>query len=154
MSATCEANPPAWHIEYSVHNQGTAFLWLIVDESLVFRRDGSRVELCYARARMQPNVKVFGYFNPDVIEIPAGETVRQAVEIIWPCRLSGIWNSEREANLPPGKYEVSVRIGFASTVAPEPPTVGEDVESPVLRWQEEATSSPVTLEIPAWHVVP
>lgn len=147
-SARVQADPPAWHIEYSVHNSGQNFLWLVVDESLVLRQNGARIELSYARARMQPGVAVFGYFNPKVIELPPDGTVRNSIHITWPCQLSDIWNPAREIAPPPGKYEVSVRVGFASTAEPGPPKVGEDVEAAVLRWQKEATSPPVIMEIP------
>jgi hypothetical protein len=149
VSAKAEINPPSWEIEYSVHNHTPAMLWLVVEESLVLKRDGARIELSYSRGRMQPGVQVFGYFVPTVIDLPPGRAVSQSVQIGWPCRLNDIWNSEREVALPPGQYEVSVRVGFASTPAPPPPEVGEDVEAPVLRWQEEAASSPVRIELPS-----
>ncbi len=153
VTATAQVEPSAWRIEYSVHNPGPVFLWLVVDESLVFKRDGARIELSYAREPMQPGVQVFGYFVPEVIEFLPGETVRRRIQIAWPCPLNDIWNSERLAAPPPGEYEVSVRVGFASTAAPPAARVGEDIEAPVLRWQEEATSLPVSIEIPPYSVV-
>jgi hypothetical protein len=150
VSAIVQVSPPAWHLEYDVRNQGRAAIWLVDEESLVLRRDDAHIELSYARGKMQPGVQVFGYFTPKVLKVPPGGSVRRSVEITWPCRLSDIWNAEREAMPPPGEYEVSVRVGFGSTAAPKPPKVGEDVEAPVLRWQKETVSPPVRLAIPPY----
>lgn len=152
VSAIVQVSPPAWHLEYDVRNLGEGVVWLVVDENLVLRHEEAHIELSYARGKMQPGVQVFGYFDPEVVEVPPGGSLRQSVEITWPCPLSDIWNTEREATPPPGKYEVSVRIGFALTATPEPPQVGEDVEAPVLRWQREAVSQPVRIEIPKYRL--
>src|SRR2546422_966596 len=140
VSAATQTSPPAWHLEYEVRNPGSAPVWLIVDEELVLSHAGVRIELSYARGKMRPGIQPFGYFDPNVVEIPAGKSSRQTVEVAWPCRLSGIWNPVREAALPPGEYEVSVRIGYASTPAPDAPELDEGVEAHVLRWQREAVS--------------
>jgi hypothetical protein len=150
VSANAQVNPSAWHLEYDVRNSGQAAVWLVVEESLVLRCDDAHIELSYARGQLQPDVQVFGYFDPQVFKIPPGGSRRQSVEITWPCRLSDIWNAERETTPAPGEYEVSVRVGFASTAAPEPPKVGESIEAPVLRWQEEAVSPPVRIAIPPY----
>ncbi len=150
VSAIVQVSPPAWHLEYEVHNLSGAVIWLVVDESLVLRRNGAHIELSYARGKMQSGVQVFGYFDPNVVNIPPGGSLRRAIEIVWPCRLSDIWNAEREATPPPGEYEVSVRVGFALTEAPKPRKVGENVETPVLRWQKEAVSPPLRITIPPY----
>jgi len=150
VTAIVQQSPPAWHLEYEVRNQGPTAIWLVVDESLVFRQVGRHIELSYARTKMQPGVQVFGYFDPKVLAIPPGGSVRRSVEISWPCRLSDIWNDKREVTPPPGEYDVSVRVGVASTAAPTSPKVGEGVEAPVLRWQEEAVSPPVRIAIPSY----
>lgn len=150
VSAIVQVSPPAWHLEYDVRNLGGAVIWLVIDESLVLRQDDGHIELSYARGKMQPGVQVFGYFDPKVVAIPPGESVRRSVEIPWPCRLSDIWNDRREATPPSGEYEVSVRVGVASTAAPKSPKVGEGVEASVLRWQEEAVSPPVRIAIPPY----
>lgn len=150
VSAIVNVSPSAWHLDYDVRNLGRGVVWLVVDESLVFRRDDAHIELSYARGKMQLGVHVFGYFDPKVVKIPPGGSLRRSVEITWPCSLSDIWNSEREGTPPPGEYEVSVRIGFASTAAPKPPKVGEGVEASVLRWQKEAVSQPVRIAIPPY----
>jgi hypothetical protein len=149
-SVIVKPSPPTWHIEYDVCNVGKSVIWLIIDESLVFRRDDRHIELSYAREKMQPGVQVFGYFNPAVANIPPDGSLRRSVEINWPCHLSDIWNIEREVSPPPGEYKVSVRIGFASTEAPQPPNVGEDVEVPVMHWQKEAVSTLVQIVIPPY----
>ncbi len=150
VSAMVQVSPPAWQLEYEVRNLARTVFWLVVDESLVLRRDDAHMELSYARGKMQPGVQVFGYFDPKVAKIPPGGSLRRSVEITWPCSLSDIWNAEHEATPPPGEYEVSVRIGFASTAAPKPPKVGEGVEAPVLSWQKETVSQPVRIAIPPY----
>ena len=150
VSVIVKASPPTWHIEYDVCNLGRAVIWLIVDESLVLRHDDTHIELSYARGKMQPGVQVFGYFDPAIVNIPPDRSLRRSVEITWPCRLSDIWNLEREVTLPPGEYKVSVRVGFALTEAPQPPKVGEDVEAPVMLWQKETVSPLVQIVIPPY----
>jgi len=138
-----QVSPPAWQMEYEVRNLEASEIWLVVGESLMLKHDNKQIELSYARGKMQPGVQVFGYFDPQVVKIPAGGSLRRSVEINWPCRLSDIWNEVREVELSPGEYEVSVRIGFALTAKPKAPKVGEDVEDPVLRWQKTAVSPPM-----------
>src|SRR6266481_2714987 len=112
------------------------------------------VSIVSALVRVSPSawhlkygVQVFGYFDPKVVKIPPGGSLRRLVEITWPCRLSDIWNDEREAMPPPGVYKVSVRIGFASTAAPKAPKVGEGVEAPVMAWQKTTVSPAVQIAI-------
>jgi hypothetical protein len=154
VSAVMHVTPPGWHLEYEVKNTGQASIWLVVDESLVLRRDGGHIELSYARAKMVPGVKVFGYFDPQVVELRPGESLRRSVDITWPCRLNDIFNVEREAAPPPGEYQVSLRVGFGTTPGPGAPKLGEGVEAPVLRWQQEAVSPPVRLRIPQYSPSP
>ena len=150
VSAVVRVNPPSWHLVYDVRNAEQAVLWLVDQESLVLRREDAKIELSYAREEMRPGVQVFGYFDPRVEMLLPGASLRRSVEIVWPCPLSDIWNNEREAAPPPGEYEVSIRIGFAPTAAPEPPDVGESVEAPVLRWQRTTSSAPVRIAIPSY----
>ncbi len=150
VNVIVQASPPAWQLEYEVRNMQQTAVWLVVDESLVLKRENAHIELSYARGKMQPGVQVFGYFDPIVVNIPPGESLRQQVKVAWPCRLSDIWNEVREVVLPPGEYEVAVRIGFASTAKPKPPKVGEGVEGPVLRWQRTTVSPPVRIAIPPY----
>jgi hypothetical protein len=143
-------SPPSWHLEYDVRNAGHAVLWLVVEESLVLERVDAKIELSYARGEMRPGVQVFGYFDPKVEMVLPGASLRRSVEIRWPCPLSDIWNSEREAAPPPGDYEVSIKIGFAPTAEPETPGVGESIEAPVLRWQRTTISAPIRLAVPPY----
>lgn len=147
VSAVVQTNPPGWQIAYVVKNGGRAPVWLVVDDPLVLRRDGTRIELSFARAKMVPGAKVFGYFDPKVVAIAPGDTVERKVHIAWPLRLDDTFNTEREVAPPPGEYEVTVRIGYGRTPAPPAPRLGEGVEAPVLRWQKEAVSLPVRMQI-------
>jgi hypothetical protein len=149
-----EADQPAWQLEYEVKNSGADPIWLIVNEGLGLYREGRKIELSWARKKMRPNVAVFGYFDPEIKEVSAGESFRQAETITWPARLSDIWNAEREAAPPPGDYEVSIRIGYAATQEPPFVEVSEGVEDAVLNWQKEAASLPVRLEIPPYEIAP
>ena len=72
VTAIVQLRPPAWHLEYEVRNQRPTVIWLVIDESLVFRHVGRHIELSYARTKMQPGVQVFGYFDPKVLAIPPG----------------------------------------------------------------------------------
>lgn len=148
VTATVTKRPRGWQIEYAVRNDGAQEVWLVVDERVVFRQHDHHIELSYARARMQPGVQVFGYFNPETIALPPGKSVPQSVDITWPLTLSDIWNASREAAPSAGVYDVTVRVGFGFTSEPESPKLGENVEDPVLRWQNEVVSYPVKLEIP------
>jgi hypothetical protein len=150
VSAMARASSSAWDIEYEVRNEGQALIWLVVDESVVFRLDNGRIELSYARGQMQSGAHVFGYFDPKVVEIPPGGSLRRSVEITWPYRLSDLWNSEREAAPAPGEYEISIRVGYAATAAPESPKVGESVEATVMRWQRTTVSPPAQIAIPPY----
>ncbi len=146
VSATVTASPPAWNIAYEVHNTGQSVVWLVVDESLKLRRKNNHIELSYARGKMQSGVQVFGYFDPKAVKLLPGESLRRFVDITWPCHLSDIWNNERVSSPPFGIYEVTVRVGFALTAAPKLEG-GESVEGSVLRWQMEAVSPSVQMEI-------
>ena len=150
LSTSVQIDPPMWYIEYEVKYPGATPVWLVVDEGLEFRRDDRQIELSYARGKMQPNVHVFGYFNPEVEKVLPGARSRQTIEIAWPCPLSDIWNTKREATPLPGEYEVSVRVGYAGTAKPLSAEVGESIEAPVLRWQKVAASPPVRIVIPPY----
>jgi hypothetical protein len=149
VSASVTVSPPAWNIEYEVHNSGQPEVWLVVDESLTLRRKNNHIELSYARGKMQPGVQVFGYFDPKVVKLSPGESLRRFVNIAWPCHLSDIWNDERVSTPPFGIYKVTVRVGFALTAAPELEG-SESVEGSVLRWQMEAVSPSFQMEIPQY----
>ena len=148
VSATAQLNPPAWNLEYDVRNTGKIQIWLVVEESLRLQQDETHIELSYARGKMRPGTKVFGYFIPKVAGLLPGESLRQSIKVSWPCRLSDIWNAEREVALPIGEYDVSVRVGFGRTAEPESPKVAEEIEASVLRWQKEAVSQSVRIRIP------
>ena len=61
-----------------------------------------RGERC-SRAR-----RAFGYFDPNVVAIAPGGSLRQLADISWPCRLSDLWNDRREAAPRAGEYDVTV----------------------------------------------
>jgi hypothetical protein len=148
--ASTQEKPAGWHLDYSVRNIGPATAWLVVDQSPVFTHEGSHIELSYARAKLQPGATLFGYFDPAVVKLAAGETIRRTVTITWPLSLSDLWNTVREAAPAPGEYSVSIRIGFGSTAKPESPKAGESVEAPVFRWQYESVSPPVKITVPPY----
>jgi hypothetical protein len=132
-------------ITYVVTNHLNAPIWLVNDDWFVWSRKNSEVEISFARGRMQQGVQVFGYFPPQTIEIPHGERLEKQFALHWPQRLSRIWNAAEITERPPGKFRLSIRIGYGLTPEPEPPTLGEGVEAPVLRWQKEAVSPPVEI---------
>lgn len=132
-------------ITYAVVNRSPSPIWLVDDQWFVWKQMNSDVEISFARGRMQEGVQVFGYFPPKTIEIPPGGGCERTFTLTWPQRLSRIWNAADVAERPPGRFRLSVRIGYGSSPAPEPPQLGEGVEVSVLRWQKEAVSPPVVI---------
>jgi len=141
-------NPLHWLITYEAANDGDCDAWLIDDDFLVLRRDGDRIAISYAREPMQPGVHVFGYFAPRVVRMRPGRREQRSVEISWPCRLSDIWNPQREVSIPPGEYRLSVTIGWAPSEEPDSPGLRDSAESAVLKWQRKAESEAVTMVQP------
>ncbi len=141
------SDPGTTIIDYRVENHGSAPIWLVDDGWLVWRQQGSDVELSYARAALQPGVEVYGYFNPEVVKIKPNTHVVRHIELSCPLALSRIWNTDSEVMLPQGVYDITIRIGYGLTREPQKPVLGESVETPVLRWQKEAKSSPARMQI-------
>lgn len=136
-------------LRYTVRNDGDAMVWVVDDGWLVWRREGGRVELGFQRVLLRPGIEPFGYFNPQVAPLEPGAELTRTVSLTWPQTLDRMWNEEREVSLPPGEYEVAVRIGYGESERPPPPQrVGEGVEAPVRAWQHEAVSEPVPLTVP------
>jgi hypothetical protein len=143
------ANASGAEPRYVVRNDGEATVWVVDDGWLVWRREDGRIELGFQRAPMRPGVEPFGYFDPRVARLEPGAELTRTVSLSWPQPLDRMWNEAHEVALPPGEYEVAVRIGYGESEKP-PPTqrVGEGVEAPVLAWQHQAVSEPVTLTVP------
>lgn len=140
--------PAISKLEYEVCNETKTLIWLVDDGWLIWLQKDTFIELSYARGKMQPGVQVFGYFQPSVIKIGPAECISKAIELMWPLELNPIWNKKRWAALPPGKYQVSIRIGYGLTQEPALPKSGEGVEIPVLCWQKEAVSPEAELTVP------
>lgn len=150
VQAAAQARPSAWQLAFTVRNPGAASAWIVAQESLALHQAPDRIELSYARSPMRPGVQVFGYFPPAAVELTAGASLRRQVDVHWPCVLSDIWNAARLASPAPGWYQVAVRIGYADTPTPPPAQPGEDIAAPVWRWQHEAVSAPVRLQVFAY----
>lgn len=144
--------PLSTSVEFVVCNNSAASVWLVNDQWLIWHQAGQEIELGFQRGAMRPGSQVFGYFSPTVTKIEPVSSQRRAVELRWPQPLDLLWNSSERAAPPPGLYQASVRVGYGLTAKPESPKLGEGVEGPVLRWQKEAVSSPVPMEIPAYLV--
>jgi hypothetical protein len=141
-------DPPGADLRYVVRTEGDAPVWLVDDGWLVWRQEGSRIELGFQRAPMREGVEPFGYFDPQVAEIAPGATVERTASLTWPQALDRLWNEQHEVAPPPGEYEVSVRVGYGESPKPPPVTrVGEPVEAPVLAWQRDAVSAPARLTV-------
>lgn len=139
---------PGLEVTYEVHNGGEDPVWVVDEDDLVWSREGDRIELSYARAPMDGGAEPFGYFEPAVTEVGAGESIRRTVQLSWPLELNPLWNDHFEVDPPPGSYDLRVRIGYGNTPEPESPDLDEEVEEPVLRWQHEAVSDPVGIRVP------
>jgi hypothetical protein len=109
------SDPRATNVRYAVRNRSDAPVWVVDDGWVTWRRDGRAVELSYARVPMRPGVSPFGYFDPEVVELPPGGELERTVRLTWPQPLSRLWNAEAEADPPPGEYELTVRIGYGAT---------------------------------------
>jgi hypothetical protein len=142
--------PPRTRLDYQVSNSGDATVWVVDDGWLIWRQSGSNLQLSFARGRMRKGVEVFGYFPPVVATLEPGEAMTRTVELTWPLRLSRIWNPTSEVSPAPGEYQAMVEVGYGRSPQPDPPTLEESVEDPVLRWQHEAVSPPFVLLVPPY----
>ena len=140
-------DPPGSVVEYRVLNRGDRPIWMVDDGWITWRQKGSAIELSLARGRMSPGSAVFGYFPPEVREIRPGETYSAKLSLDWPLHLDRLWNEQEEAAPDPGRYDLSLRIGYGETPERGPLLDGDGVEDPILRWQKESVSDPYPLEI-------
>jgi hypothetical protein len=120
-------------------------IWLVNDHWLIWRQLGHEIELSYARGKMRPGAQVFGYFPPAVLKMEPDDRVSRSILLTWPHSLDRLWNAVSIAAPSVGEYRVFIRIGYGLTASPEPPGVGEGVEMPVFRWQQEALSAAVPM---------
>lgn len=142
--------PAASRIRYRVRNGGSRRVWLVADDWFTWRQQEQAIEISLKRERLQAGGQVFGYFVPEVVPVdPAGQADRR-LELSWPQRLSPLWNDGEVAAPAPGRYELSLVIGFGRSPAPPDPGSAAEVEQVVLDWQQEARSAPATLEIPVY----
>lgn len=140
--------PPISQLEYEVRNGILQPIWLVNDDWLIWLQTRTHIELSYARRKMQSGSQVFGYFSPSVVKINPSDCISKKIQIVWPHTLDQLWNIERYASLPPGKYLVSVQVGYGLTPEPSLPEIGEGVEDPVFRWQKKVVSPEVQIEVP------
>jgi hypothetical protein len=150
VMVTSRPDPPSSRVDYLVRNDSAAPVWLVDDGWLIWRRNGTRIELSFARGRMRPGAQVYGYFPPAVASLPPATHLARGVDLSWPLELDRLWNAERFAAPPPGDYQLTIRIGYGDTPAPDAPSVGEGVELSMLRWQREAVSGPTTITVPRY----
>jgi hypothetical protein len=142
--------PPSTRLDYEVQTVGSRPVWLVDDGFLTWRQDNGQIELSLAREPLQPGAEPFGYFNPTVVKLEPGEQVQRRIELSWPQSLSPLWNPSSIAAPPPGRHPVSVRVGYGLSPAPDPPEAGAPVEAPVLRWQHEAVSPAIAVDVPEY----
>jgi hypothetical protein len=145
-----QSMPPRTQLDYEVQVVGSRPVWLVDDGFLTWRQRDGEIELSLARGRLQPGAQPFGYFNPAVVKLEPGERVRRRIELSWPQSLSRLWNESSLATPAPGRHPVSVRVGYGLSPSPALPQAGAPVEAPVLRWQQEAVSPAVGLDVPEY----
>jgi hypothetical protein len=151
LNVSSREAPPSTRLEYEVRNSGDAPVWLVDDGWLIWNQDGERVELSFKRGKMRAGSQVFGYFPPATVVLNPGDSVSRPVELKWPQPLDRLWNGEELASPAPGRYQVSVRVGYGLTAEAEPARLGEGVEATVFRWQKEASSPAEPLVVPAYR---
>lgn len=150
-SILTQVDTPATQLTYEVRNRSDKPVWLVDDGWLTWRQKGKQIELSYAREKMQPGVQVFGYFSPAVAKIEPGNAVTRKVELSWPLSLDRLWNDEYQAKPDPGKYKVSIKVGYGLTPEPGPLEPEENVEEPVFRWQTSIVSNLAPMDVPVFH---
>lgn len=150
LSVATQTTPPATVVEYEVRNESGAPIWLVHDRWLIWRQDDSHIELSFKRGAMREGARVFGYFPPAVVKIESKARFSDTVELAWPLDLDPLWNTAAWARPKPGTYQVSVRVGYGLSAAPDAPSAGQSVETPVLRWQQEAVSPAVAMSVPEY----
>lgn len=138
-------------VEYEVKNDGAVPIWLVHDGWLIWKQDGEHIELSFKRGAMRVGSQVFGYFPPAVVKVESEARFRETVELKWPFDLDPLWNTTVLARPAPGTYQVSVRVGYGLSAAPDAPTTGQSVEAPVLSWQQEAVSPTVSMIVPEYR---
>lgn len=151
LGASTKTDPPATQLSYKISNSGDYPIWLVDDNWLVWKQHGKQIELSYAREKMQPGVQVFGYFKPKVKKVAPGKSVIKKIELKWPVSLDQIWNASNYASPKPGRYSVSIKVGYGLTPEPEPVAEGENVETPVLRWQMTIVSEVAMMDVPNYN---
>ncbi len=150
LNVLSQTTPPITFVEYEVRNESGAPIWLVHDGWLIWRQDDKRIDLSFKRGAMRTGAQVFGYFPPAVVKLESGGRFRETVELKWPLDLDPLWNTTSLARPKPGSYQVSVRVGYGLSAAPDAPSAGESVEAPVLRWQLDAASPAVAMIVPEY----
>jgi hypothetical protein len=150
LKVSSQETPPSTHVEYQVSNHGDAPVWLVDDGWLIWNQDGERIELSFKRGKMRAGSQAFGYWPPATVMLNPGDQVSRPVELKWPQPLTRLWNDAELASPPPGRYQLSVRVGYGLTAEAEPPLLGEGVEATVFRWQREASSPAAPMTVPAY----
>jgi hypothetical protein len=135
-------------VTFEVVNDGASPIWLVVDPWFVWHQRGRAITLSFARGRLQAGAVPFGYFNPEVQKLGAGERWNRSVPLSWPLSLSGLWNQADEAMPKPGEYDLRIEVGFGRTPHPPDPSGTSDVEQDVLTWQTKAQSASASICLP------
>ncbi|MFC7737929.1 hypothetical protein ACFQX4_19315 [Roseomonas sp. GCM10028921] len=153
IAASSGTEPPATRLRYAVRNAGPQPVWVVDDRWLTWRQSAREIELSFRRERLQPGAVPFGYFAPQVAELPPGAELQRELELTWPQPLSPLWNEAPVAAPPPGAYAARLRIGYGTSPAPDDPRPGEPAEAATLRWQRDALSPPHPVEVPPYPQV-
>jgi len=152
LNVVAQNAPPSSRVEYEARNDGDAPVWLVNDDWLIWNQRGREIEVSFKRGAMQPGSHVFGYFPPAVARLQPGATITKKFAVRWPLTLDRLWNAAASAAPPPGRYTLSVSVGYGVVPEPGPPALGQEVEVPVLSWQRIAVSEPVPFEIPSYEL--
>jgi hypothetical protein len=149
---TTARRPPSTKVKFVVSNRGTAPIWLVDDGWPIWKQRGRLLEVSLARGKMQPGAQAYGYFDPVVTKIGPGKHATRTVELAWPLPLSRLWNAMAQATPEPGDYRFRIRVGYGLKAKPDRVRLGEEIEAPVLRWQQEAVSDPHSLIVPPYDI--
>lgn len=109
---TTMPSPPTSEVTFRVHNHSGASIWLVDDGWFTWRKEGEHAEISLKRERLEPGAQVFGYFVPQVSELTPGQAASRTLRLEWPHRLSRAWNRNEYAAPPPGRYSLSIVVGY------------------------------------------
>ena len=140
-------------LRFCVNNNSSHLLWVVDDGWITWHQHGEHIRLSYKREKMKAAVQVFGYFPPQTVTLSPGQQIERETRLAWPLPLSRIWNDMDHASPVPGKYQLSIAVGYGEDASIHKAKAIDSisqVEEYILKWQKEAVSAEVTVTVPQY----